>query len=728
MLEIAWLIPLLPYAAFGVLIFWGQSLRQRIGEKVGWIGVAGIAATIPLAFGCLIELLLGASPVDRTLAWAAIGGKIISVGYAVDPLAAVMLVMISIVATCIQIYSIGYMHGDERFSRFFAYLSLFCGSMYMLVLANSFVMLYAGWEMVGLCSYLLIGFWFERPAASRAAIKAFITTRIGDIGFAIGILILFAYLPQLHFGAVFQAVHEGTIPATVAGIAALFLFCGAIGKSAQFPLHTWLPDAMEGPTPVSALIHAATMVAAGVYMVGRLFTIFYVPGQFAEGPYGGGLIFTPLTWIALIGLITALLAATIGIVQHDIKRVLAYSTISQLGYMMVGMGMGPVGMIAGIFHLITHAFFKALLFLGAGSVIHACHEEQNIWRMGGLARKAPLTYATFWAGTLALAGIFPFAGFFSKDEILAAAFHNATAHSLYWLFFIGLELGAFMTAFYMGRACYLTFSGTPRSAKAAQAHESPKIMTIPLLVLAIFAFGLGWIGSPWLGGNLFAKFVHYAPPAERPIVFGILSMPQESSKTGHFVASEELSFSPSKTTSSHEESHGFNWFVAGLSTLMALAGFGLAAAIYRFRILPVAWLKAPLYPLYVAAKHKFWFDDLYEGVIVRGVLYAAAVFRWLDLYVIDGAVNLVGWGTRAIVALIAGWIDKWIVDGLVNLIGWSTKMMGEIGARLQTGYVQEYISSFVLLGCALAAAVYLVILGAPYLEPYLEPMWQLLGR
>ena len=692
MLNAAWLIPVIPYLAFAVLIFFGATLRQRVGEKVGWIGVAGIAATIPLTVGCLVELLAGAAPVDVTTVWANVGHKTISVGFAVDPLAAVMLVMVSIVATCIQVYSLGYMHGDSRFSRFFAYLSLFCGSMYLIVLANNFIMLYAGWEMVGLCSYLLIGFWFERRSAYNAAKKAFLTTRVGDVGFALGILIIFFHIPELHFSEVFRAVAAGAIPPGWLAVAALLLFGGAIGKSAQFPLHTWLPDAMEGPTPVSALIHAATMVAAGVYMVARLFTIFYFPGAALHGPLGTVLGLTPLTWVAVVGLITALMAGTIGVVQSDIKRVLAYSTISQLGFMMVAMGMGVGGFVAGMFHLLTHAFFKALLFLGSGSVIHSCSDEQNMWQMGGLAKKAPVTYWTFWVGTLALMGIFPFAGFFSKDEILAAAFHNTGTHWLYWVFFLGLELAAFITAFYMGRACFLTFSGEPRSPKAAHAHESPKLMTVPLIILAVFATLMGWLGTPWIGGNLFHHFVHYVPPVAIEVPEG-----------------------------------GFSWLVAGLSTFMALTGLGLAAAIYRYGLIPVAWIKYPAYPLYFAAQHKFWFDDIYEGVVVRAVLLATRVLRWIDEKIVDGAVNLVGWGVRVVVAMVCGFIDKWIVDGAVNLVGWLTKTAGELGSRLQTGRVQEYVSMLVFLACAIAAAMYLVILALPFLEPYLGGMSRWFG-
>jgi NADH-quinone oxidoreductase subunit L len=695
-LNLAWLIPLLPYAACAVLLFFGSALRKRMGESVAWIGVAGIAATIPLSVGALVELIAGATPVNVSVSWAPVADRAIEVGYAVDPLAAVMLVMVSVVATCIQIYSIGYMHGDPRLPRFFAYLSLFCGSMFLIVLTNNFIMLYGGWELVGLCSYLLIGFWFERRSAYNAAKKAFLTTRVGDVGFAIGILILFAYVPQLSFKAVFEAGTTGGIPPAALAVAAVFLFCGAIGKSAQFPLHTWLPDAMEGPTPVSALIHAATMVAAGVYMVARLFTIFYLPGLFeGTGPLGTVLGLTPLTWVALIGLITALMAATIGVVQSDIKRVLAYSTISQLGFMMTGLGMGIAGFTAGVFHLLTHAFFKSLLFLGSGSVIHACNEEQNLWRMGGLARRIPVTYWTFWAGTLALAGIFPLAGFFSKDEILAAAYHNTAQHWLYWVFFIGLELAAFLTAFYMGRLCFLAFSGQPRSRAAEQAHESPALMTVPLVVLAIFALGLGWLGAPWVGDNLFHHFVHYTAPA------GVAAL------------------TPAAATAT--AAGGFSWLVAIISTVMALAGLGLSAAIYRYHWIPVAWLKFPAYPLYYAAQHKYWVDDIYEGVVVKGVLLLTRVLRWLDINVVDGAVNLVGWGVRVVVAMVCNFVDKYIIDGVVNGVAWVTGKVGEYGSRLQTGSVQEYISTLVFMTGAIAAALYLVILALPWLEPYLQP-------
>ena len=738
MLHIAWIIPILPFFACAVLIFFGSAITRRIGEKVGWIGVAGIAATIPFSLGCLAELIVDATPYEVAVPWAAVGSHAIHVGYLVDPLTAVMICMVSIVATCIMVYSTGYMHGDPRFARFFAYMSLFCGSMFLICIANNFLMLYAGWELVGLCSYLLIGFWFERQSASNAAKKAFITTRIGDVGFAIGILIIFSYVPSLLFADTFAAVHSGAIPAWIAGIAAAFLFCGAIGKSAQFPLHVWLPDAMEGPTPVSALIHAATMVAAGVFMVARLFPLFFASLS-ATVIFGA----PALTIVAVIGLITALLGAVIGVVQNDIKRVLAYSTISQLGYMMVGLGMGVAGFTAAVFHLITHAFFKSLLFLGSGSVIHGCHEEQDIQNMGGLAKKMPITYVTFWAGTLALAGFPLFAGFFSKDEILLSAWNNWHENGSS-VFFWGLEIGAFLTAFYMGRLCFLTFSGKPRTEAAETAHESPKIMTVPLVILALFAVFLGWVGTPWVAGNLFHQFVH--PPVGQTILSGGPA-------------------SPTGLSGLHEAAT--NWTVIGISTLMAVGGLFVAALLYLWQVVPlgaITWpvcptfadfapaareqaralcaryakvkaperleqalvsayaramyqlkvvlpdsLRRPLHPIYLLVKNKFYFDEVYAVVPVGLTLGLAWGSRLVDNYVVDGIVNAVGWGTRWLLAGAAWVIDTFIVDGLVNLAGYVSKWTGELTSRLQTGRVQEYVAGAVMFACGIAAVVFVAV-------------------
>ena len=485
------------------------------------------------------------------------------------------------------------------------------------------------------------------------------------------------------------------IPSATLALAAILLFCGAIGKSAQFPLHVWLPDAMAGPSPVSALIHAATMVAAGVFMVARLFPLFYAT---ASTPLLFGI--SPLLIVAFIGLITALMAATLGVVQSDIKRVLAYSTISQLGFMIATLGLGVVGFTAGVFHLITHAFFKSLLFLGAGSVMHGCDDETDMFKMGGLARKMPLTYITFWAGALSLAGIPLFAGFFSKDEMMAAAWDRAHGEVLYWVFFLGLEAAAFLTAFYMGRACFLTFSGQPRSPAAEHAHESPPAMTVPLLILAFFAVFLGWVGAPWLGGNLFRTFVYFTPSAH--------------------------------SAAAHISHGGFNWVVAGISTLMAVTGLLAAAGIYRWKIIPVDWIKKPLYPLYYAAKQKYFFDRVYDVVVVGGTLVVAHLCRLVDTYIIDGLVRGVGWVVQAGISQACRLVDTYIVDGLVNytawgvwyvgagatrlfdivvvdgfvnFIAWFTGEVSEVGSRLQTGRVQEYITGAAIFAAMIAGAL-----------------------
>ena len=668
MREIAWIIPLLPLTASATLLFFGAGLKRHLGERVAWIAVAGIASTLPLSLGALYELATGAPAHHASIPWAPAGQLVLEVGYQVDALTAVMLAMVSIVATCIMIFSVGYMDGDDGYQRFFAYMSLFCAAMFLLVLAANFVVLYVAWELVGLCSYLLIGFWFHKPEAANAAKKAFITTRIGDLFFALGIFVVWRYAPSLSFEEAFRAAATGAMSANVAGLTALLLFGGAVGKSAQFPLHVWLPDAMEGPTPVSALIHAATMVAAGVYMVGRLAPLYWV--SLHQGVVFG---IPAITFVAGIGLLTALLAAFIGLTQNDIKRVLAYSTISQLGYMMCGLGMGAVGFAAGIFHLITHAFFKALLFLGSGSVMHAMHDELDMWKMGGLGRRMPVTQWTFWAGTLALAGIFPFAGFFSKDEIISAAFHVGHAEGR-WIYFLGLEAGAFLTAFYMGRLCFNVFSGTARTEAAAHAHESPPIMLWPLRILAFFAILLGWIGSPWVANNLFHRFLAETAPVI-------------------------------------EEAHvSFNAAVAVASTTMAVGGLLLAAAMYRWGVVSPEALKRPLWVFYVASKRKCWFDELYKYTVVGATVLGSRLAAKFDLAVIDGLVNIVGWGTRAILAQLIRWFDLIVVDGAVNLVALVTGWVGEGLSRLQTGRTQDYVTGLAVFAATLAAAAAIAVL------------------
>ena len=609
--HVAWLIPLAPLAAFILVILWGERLPGR-GAVVS---IAGIVLAGAAALKVLAEVIGGARA-DVTYTWAVVGSRPLVVGFVVDPLSAIMLAMVGVVATLITVYSVGYMTGDPRFPRFFAYLSLFQFSMLFLILADNFLFIYMGWELVGLCSYLLIGFWFERPAAARAALKAFITTRVGDFSMMIGILLLFLGVGSLRFDEIFRAIDLGGFGGPALTLAAVLVFGGAVGKSAQVPLHVWLPDAMEGPTPVSALIHAATMVAAGVYLVARVYPLFlFSPGH------------TALTVVAYIGGITALFAATMGVVENDIKRVLAYSTVSQLGYMM--MGLGVLGYTAGMFHLITHAFFKALLFLGAGSVIHIV-ATNNMKQMGGLAKAMPVTFWTFLAATLALTGIPPFAGFFSKDAILLAAYAHDKA-----LWLLGAA-GAFLTAFYMGRLCWYTFAGEYRggdpgaaghgaagSGHGAGLHESPAVMTIPLAILAVFAVFLGWAGADILG-NPFERFIHFERVAPPP------------GNTGLLVG----------------------------SILIAVAGWLAAGAVYVWRIVPSEELRRRFHGLYTLVVHKYYVDDFYG---------------WLFL------------GIGGLVIRLAGAFDRYVVDGLVNLAGWLARQLG-LGLRYaQTGREETYL-------------------------------------
>lgn len=602
-----WVIPLLPLAAFVLVIFWGERLPGR-GASVS---IAGISLAALGGLGLLADTVRGARA-DVTYTWATLGGRPLTVGFVVDPLSAVMVAMVGVVAALITIYSVGYMKGDPRYSRFFAYFSLFQFAMLFLVLADNFLFIYVGWELVGLCSYLLIGFWFERPAAARAALKAFITTRVGDFAMMIGILLLFLRVGSLRFDDVFRAVGAGALAGPALTAAALLVFGGAVGKSAQVPLHVWLPDAMEGPTPVSALIHAATMVAAGVYLVARVYPLFYLTSGHQA-----------LTVVAYVGAITALAAATMGVVEDDIKRVLAYSTMSQLGYMMLGLG--TLGYSAGMFHLITHAFFKALLFLGAGSVIHVV-ATNDLKRMGGLARAMPVTFWTFLAATLALTGIPPFAGFFSKGAILQAAYAR---DPVLWL--LGLA-GAFVTSFYMGRLCWYAFAGPFRGGEPSAGgghgagphlHESPPVMTVPLVILAVFAVFLGWVGTE-ATGNPFERFVHVEGVASPPLV---------------------------------------PW-VEALTTAVAVAGWVAAGCVYLWRLVPSDVLRRQFSAVYALLVRRYYVDDLYGWVFLRG----GGALVW-----------------------IAGAFDRYVVDGLVNLVGWVARQLGWGLRYVQTGRAETYL-------------------------------------
>jgi NADH-quinone oxidoreductase subunit L len=527
-----------------------------------------------------------------------------------------MLVVVTSVSLLVQVYSQGYMAGDGGYSRYFAYMSLFTTSMLGLILVDSILIVYVFWELVGLCSYLLIGFWFHKPSASRAAMKAFLVTRLGDVGFLLAIILIWVKAGTFDIGEIQALAVTGAISVNVLTVFALGVFAGAAGKSAQFPLHVWLPDAMEGPTPVSALIHAATMVAAGVYLVARLFPIFEVADD------------ARLT-VACIGATTALVAALIGLVMTDIKRVLAYSTISQLGYMMLALGVG--GYVAAIFHLFTHAFFKALLFLGSGSVNHATNTF-DMRRMGGLRRVMPWTYATFLIASISLAGVFPFAGFWSKDEILGDAWRDQQA-----LFWVALGV-VFLTAFYMFRAIFMTFEGEYQGGEQPEEHghgsdpahpqESPWVMVATLAVLAVPAALIGF-------ANVSGGVEHLLAGA----------LPHETEEALH--------------------KFEFSWGIALGSSAVALAGIGMAWLFYGARVLSAERVRTALAPLHTLLERKYYLDDLYEGVIVQRLLMGGIVpsLAWIDTNIVDGVANGVGTGMR----------------------------MGSNGLRLlQTGQVQAY--------------------------------------
>jgi len=645
MLETSYLIPFYPLLAFVVIIFftrWNEKLSSGIS-------IAMILTGLVHSVGVLIAMILRhGEPLEMASTFIAHPKIYLELGIWIDPLTAVMLVVVTIVSSCVQIYSLGYMHGDPRWSRYFSYLSLFTFSMLGLVVANNFFMIFIFWELVGLTSYLLIGFWFEKKTASDAGKKAFITNRIGDFGFIIGIVLLMAYAGTVNYQEVFTEIQAGKISPGMLTAIGIFLFCGAVGKSAQFPLHVWLPDAMEGPTPVSALIHAATMVAAGVYMVARGMTVF-------AGSADASMV------IAVIGLITSFMAATIALTQVDIKRVLAYSTCSQLGYMIMALGLygvdyanqhHSVGYYAGTFHLMTHAFFKALLFLGAGSVIHAVHTN-DIFEMGGLRKKMKITRMTFLIACLSISGIFPFSGFFSKDEIVAAS-------STHPFFMFGTLLIAFMTAFYMFRLYFLTFSGNPRNKeKFDHAHESPRSMTYPLIALAFLSIFAGWTGLPfdWFGITSFSHFVYHG----------------------------EL----------HE--HHASYFLMIVSMLVAGSGITISAMFYYWRKWSAEAIKAKILPIQRFLFNKWYIDELYEVAVIQPTLKFARHLWWFDAGVIDGLVNFAGWFT-------VKWadakmlFDKYVIDGAVNGAGRICMFFSFFLRLIQTGKVQFYALVIVLLG------------------------------
>jgi len=578
-------------------------------------------------------------------------------GFLLDPLSAVMILVVTGVGFLIHVYSTGYMAHDNGYYRFFGYLNLFVFFMLMLVLANNYMLLFVGWEGVGLCSYLLIGFYFHKKSAADAGKKAFVMNRVGDAGFILGMLLMMSVLGTLRFTDVDAVLRSGQFPVETAGFGvlsamAVLMFFGATGKSAQIPLYVWLPDAMEGPTPVSALIHAATMVTAGVYMVARSAALFRLT------PHASAVV-------AVVGALTAILAASIALVQNDIKRVLAYSTVSQLGYMFLALGVGAYWV--AIFHLFTHAFFKALLFLGSGSVIHAVGGEQDMRKMGGLKDKIPITHATMFVASLAIAGIPGFAGFFSKDEILWQTFSSPMGSQL--LCAVGL-VTAGLTAFYMWRLMNMTFYGkshvAPETAK--HVHESPASMTVPLSLLAAGSVLVGWLATPklWGLGLGFHKFETWLEPV--------------------FPKAAEVELSAST-----------EWGLMALSVALAVIGIWVARYFYNDKPEIPDALEARFKPLHTVLYHKWYVDELYDFLFVNGLCKgggsALCVF---DSHVVDGGVNGAGWLTR-FSSKVSIWWDTWIVDGAVRFTALFVKLLSYPACLLQSGRVQSY-AFFVVLG------------------------------
>jgi len=584
MTDFLWLVIAIPLAIAVINLLFGR----RLGEPfAGILATLAVAASFVFAAVAASGFISGtAEPVSvKLFTWIPYLG--IQFELLWDPLSILLTLIVTGVGSLIHLYSIGYMHGDERFSRFFCYMNLFISSMLILVLAANYAIMFIGWELVGLCSYLLISFWFEKPTAAAAGKKAFIVTRIGDWGFMIALMLIFASFGTFDFGVIF-ATAPTVLSVGMATAITLMLFAGATGKSAQIPLYVWLPDAMEGPTPISALIHAATMVAAGVFMIARSAVLFEM------APISGMVV-------AIIGVATALLAAAIAVGQKDIKKVLAYSTISQLGYMMLAVGVGAY--TAGVFHLMTHAFFKALLFLGAGSVIHAMSGEQDMSRMGALRKFMPITFSTMIVAWLAISGIFPFSGFWSKDEILAATFAAGGFHYVLW--FVGLVV-VVLTAFYMTRMMVMTFFGTKRWEDGVHPHESPTSMTFPLIILGIFSFAIGWINTPFRHG-----FDHYLAPTFERVV--------------HPEAPTDVVL----------------WSLAALTTLATLVGIGWALVKYRQAELP-----AETSPWWRWSLGAFFVDRLYSRTIVAPGRAASDLAVTIDNKGFDGVANGMAAGTK----------------------------------------------------------------------------------
>ena len=697
-MDLIWLIPLLPgigaavNGLLGVRYFskrvaaavacstMGGALLLSIFAFVGLLGEEHREHVVNI-FGLTQAHWIPPIPLETA---SGIGAFEVPWAFRLDPLSGMMILIVTGIGFLIHLYSTAYMDHEPRgaYARFFCYLNLFCFFMLTLVLGSTFLVMFVGWEGVGLCSYLLIGFWYQKQSAADAGKKAFIVNRIGDWGFVLGIFLIFFTFGTLDFRAVAEAAAEMPVEAGAFGVLSaicLLLFVGAVGKSAQIPLYVWLPDAMEGPTPVSALIHAATMVTAGVYMVGRNAVLF------SHAPM-------VMTVVATVGALTALMAATIGLVQTDIKKVLAYSTVSQLGYMFLATGVGAFA--AATFHLMTHAFFKALLFLGSGSVIHAMNDEQDMQKMGGMKLYMPVTFITMFVGSLAIAGVPPFAGFFSKDEILYRTFLDNR-----WLWGLAV-VTAGMTAFYMFRLIFMTFFGDYRGPswghQGGEAHadtdhahawhgphESPGLMTAPLMILAVGACAAGFVGIPVaLGGT--NAIEHFLEPS---FTAGAAHVEEAEHAVAHLSRAAEIG-------------------LMALSVLIAAGGIALAYHLYvrrpeRSEQLATKWAGA-----HRVLTNKYYVDELYDATAVRGTMAGARGLWTVDRNVVDGAVNGTGWLTRA-----ASWvshvIDKYVVDGVFNLVAWICGEGSYILRRVQTGLIQNYAVA-TLFGVFAFVTVYLI--------------------
>lgn len=666
-LQYAILIYLLPLAAFGILVFFGK----RLPRKGDWVSISAILISLILALSLFVGMILNYDPgfsTGASFTWIDLGAFKVQMGIGLDNISIIMLLVVAMISTASQIYSLKYMEGDPGYSRYYAYLSLFTFSMNGIVLADNLFLLYMSWELVGLSSYLLIGFWFEKDSAANAGKKAFLTNRVGDIGFFIGIMLIFTAVGSFGYSDIFQGVAEGKIGGLILTLSGIGLFMGAVGKSAQVPLHIWLPDAMEGPTPVSALIHAATMVAAGVYMMVRLFPIISPDA---------------LIIVAYVGGITALIAALIAITRMDIKQVLAYSTVSQLGYMILSIGTGAY--TVAFFHLLTHAMFKANLFYGAGSVIHSVHhalhkledterDPQDMRNMGGFKDRMPVTFWTMLVSTLAISGVPFFSGFISKDAILAGTLSFATHNPVHFLLPVFGFGAALITAFYMFRMMFLTFYGKPQQADIHEhIHESPREMTVPMVILGVLTF-----------------FIFYTLPSFNPFSdagwYKSLIIPVNSLAGGPSARFIE------------EGIHHSHYPAMGISLIVATLGILLAWLMYFKRIISAEKIANGIAPLYRLSFNKFYFDKLYAVILYRPFIKFADRVAFIDWDLYDKYfINGFGVVTRFIARLTGEadykGIDQTLVDGLGRVISWKGKLL----RKVQTGRVQNYLL-FALIG------------------------------